>query len=107
MKTRLQMIPRLVLTTFVTSVLAQEVSIPDPSLNAAIRGALQKPAGPLTADELLSLSNLNAYNRGVRNLEGLGAAHNLTWLNLSFNQLTSLTLLAGLTNLNSLDLSQN
>jgi hypothetical protein len=34
--------------------LAQEVSIPDPGLNAAIRDALQKPSGPLTQQDLLS-----------------------------------------------------
>lgn len=38
----------LVLTGFTTSGLAQEVSVPDPGLNAAIRDALQKPTGPLT-----------------------------------------------------------
>ena len=39
---------------------AQEVSIPDPGLNAAILAALQKPSGPLTEQDLLSLTNLNA-----------------------------------------------
>ena len=33
----------------------QEVSIPDSGLNAAIRDALQKPSGPLTERDLLSL----------------------------------------------------
>jgi len=36
------------LTNFVASTLAQEVSIPDPGLAAAIRDALQKPNGLLT-----------------------------------------------------------
>ena len=43
--------------------LAQEVSIPDPGLNAAIRDALQKPSSPLTQQDLLSLTNLNASSR--------------------------------------------
>jgi hypothetical protein len=39
---------------------AQEVTVPDPGLNAAIRDALQKPNGPLTEQDLLSLTNLSA-----------------------------------------------
>ena len=45
----------LALTSFVATTLAQEVSIPDPGLDAAIREALQKPFGPLTEQDLLSL----------------------------------------------------
>ena len=39
----------LVLASFVTTTLAQEVQIPDPGLNAAIREALEQPNGPLTS----------------------------------------------------------
>lgn len=53
--------------------LAQEVSIPDPGLNAAIRDALQKPFDPLTEQDLLRLTNLNASRRNVRSIEGLEA----------------------------------
>ena len=42
---------------------AQEVSIPDPGLNAAIRDALQKPIGPFTTTDLLGLTNLSARSR--------------------------------------------
>ena len=53
MKTIIRVIRRWVLTlvtlaTFLTSTLAQDVSVPDPGLNAAIRVALGKPFGPLT-----------------------------------------------------------
>jgi hypothetical protein len=47
----------LTLTHFGVSALAQKVSIPDRNLNAVIRGALQKPNGPLTAQGLLGLPN--------------------------------------------------
>ncbi len=92
MKTRFRMVLLLVLMGFLTNVLAQEVSIPDPGLNAAIRRTLGKAAGPLTAEDLLSLTSLDASSGGVRSLEGLGAAHNLTTLVLYGNSLTSLTL---------------
>src|SRR6516225_8391981 len=72
------------------SVQAQEISLPDPGLNAAIRTALGKPAGPLTARDLLSLTNLNASGQipAVMTLEGLGTALNLVTLSLRGNQLT-------------------
>src|SRR5262245_25646645 len=71
MKRLSRMVVPLVLASFVTSVSAQEVSIPDPGLNAAIRDALQKPTGPLTVVDLLSLTNLDASDREVSSLEGL------------------------------------
>src|SRR6266487_6347328 len=107
MKTTRNIVRLLVLTSFIATAQAQEVSIPDPGLNAAIREALQKPSGPLTEQDLLSLTNLNACCRSVKSLEGLGAAHNLTVLYLGYNQLTSLTLPAGLGQLSQLVLRRN
>ena len=107
MKTLSQILRLLVLTSLMAMAQAQEVSIPDPGLNAAIRDALQKPAGPLMEQDLLSLVNLYACCRGVRSLEGLEAAHNLATLDLSANQLTSFTLPTGLTSLTTLVLGGN
>ena len=50
---------------FFGSATAQEVVIPDPGLDAAIREALQKPTGPLTEPDLLSLTHLDAPNRNI------------------------------------------
>lgn len=86
---------------------AQNVSIPDPGLDAAIRFTLQKTNGPLTVQDLLSLSQLQAGHRNVSDLTGLDGARNLTLLNLSDNSLTNFTLPATLTNLAVLDLSFN
>src|SRR2546428_555134 len=83
------------------------VTIPDPGLDAAIREALQKPSGPLTEQDLLSLTVLNATNRNVSSIEGLEAARNLVSLNLQVNQLTNFSLPNTLTNLTVLDLSVN
>ncbi|HTD89014.1 MAG TPA: hypothetical protein VK850_20780, partial [Candidatus Binatia bacterium] len=69
----------LILTFFITTLataLAQEVSIPDPGLNAAIRAAIQKPAGPLTQQDMLGLTNLSAGGRNISSVEGLQAARN-------------------------------
>ncbi|MSU62452.1 MAG: hypothetical protein EXS31_08655 [Pedosphaera sp.] len=88
----------LTLTTFLTSVRAQEVAIPDPGLHAAIRDMLGKSTGPLTPQDLLSLTNVSASCvKGanqcsfVENLEGLGAAHNLTSLSIGVGGYTGST----------------
>jgi formylglycine-generating enzyme required for sulfatase activity len=97
----------LALTGLVTSAFAQNISIPDPGLDAAIRFTLQKTNGPLTTQDLLSLSQLQAGNRNISDLTGLDAARNLTLLNLSGNSVTNFTLPGALTNLAILDLSFN
>ena len=83
------------------------MSTPDPDLNAAIREALQKPIGPLTEEELLNLTVLNACCRNVRGLQGLETARNLATLYVMFNQLTNVSIASGLTKLTTLDLSFN
>jgi internalin A len=88
------------------SPLAEEVPIPDPGLNAAIRETLGK-SGLLIVQDLLRLTDLNAEARGVSNLEGLEAAPNLTSLRLGGNRLINFSLPAGLTNLTTLDLHNN
>ena len=97
----------LVLANFVGSISAQEVSIPDPSLNAVIREVLQKPAGPLTQSDMLSLTNLSAIFRNITNVQGLEAAQNLVSLDLQDNRITSVNILTNLTRLVFLDLSEN
>jgi formylglycine-generating enzyme required for sulfatase activity len=86
---------------------AQEVSVSDPGLNAAIRQALQKPSGPLTESDLLSLTNLSAEGFNIENVEGLQAARNLRILDLVSNSLTNFPIADALTNLTILDLSGN
>lgn len=99
-------LPLLALTCLVTSAPAQVV-IPDPGLDAAVRQALQKPTGPLSSQDLLSLTNLDASQRNITNLAGLEAARNLTTLSLQTNSLTLLSVPSELTNLVTIDLSFN
>jgi formylglycine-generating enzyme required for sulfatase activity len=95
------------MTCFLLSAGAQEVSIPDPGLNAAIREALQKPNGPLTESDLLSLTNLSAGLRNISSVEGLESARNLRILDLDNNSITNFTIASVLTNLSILDLFNN
>src|SRR5262245_27276224 len=85
LKTKFAIVLTLALTSFIASAIAQEVIIPDPGLNAAIRQALEKPNGPLTETDLLGLTNLIADARNITNLAGLEAARNLTALSLQSN----------------------
>jgi formylglycine-generating enzyme required for sulfatase activity len=97
----------LILTGFVTPPRAQEVIIPDPNLNTAIREALGKPAGPLTQLDMLTLTNFGAVFRNITNVQGLEAARNLTSLDLQDNRITNVNILTNLTRLVFLDLSEN
>jgi hypothetical protein len=97
----------LILANVATSTRAQEVSIPDPGLNAAIHEALQIPDGPLTEPDLLSLVVLHARSGNISNLQGLEVAQDLALLDLQSNQLSSTSLPAGLTRLGFLDVSAN
>jgi hypothetical protein len=51
------------LTNFAASTLAQEVSIADPGLNAAIREALEKPSGPVPKSWRANRSVSNNWDR--------------------------------------------
>src|SRR4029077_2506660 len=93
--------------SFATSARAQNVTIPDPGLDAAVRAALQKPNGPLTAQDLLGLTNLTARSKNIQNLQGLEAAHHLRDLDLESNLLVNATSPAGFNDLNFLDLGFN
>jgi formylglycine-generating enzyme required for sulfatase activity len=97
----------LALTNFAASTLAQEVSIPDPNLDAVIRALLQKPNGSLTQSDMLGLTNLSAIFQNITNLQGLEAAQNLVSLDLQDNRIASLNFPTNLTRLVSLDLSEN
>src|SRR5262245_5894334 len=102
-----QIVSTLVLTSFIVSLQAQTISIPDPGLNAAIRDALHKPGGPLTEQDLLSLVSLIASERNVKRTDGLEGALNLTSLDLDSNSLTNFSLPSGFTKLQLLDVSFN
>ncbi|HXT39303.1 MAG TPA: SUMF1/EgtB/PvdO family nonheme iron enzyme [Candidatus Angelobacter sp.] len=95
------------LISFATPTPAQEVSVPDPNLDAAIREVLGKPAGPLTQQDMLGLTNFGAVFRNITNVQGLEAARNLVSLDLQDNRITNVNILTNLTRLVLLDLGEN
>ncbi len=87
---------------------AQVVNIPDTNLRAAIAEALDKaPGATITADEMATLTHLEAHDRGIRDLTGLEAATHLKHLRLPRNLISDLSPLAGLINLGSLSVWDN
>jgi hypothetical protein len=83
------------------------VAIADPNLEAAIRSALAKPTGELTAEDLGSLQELDAPYREISSLSGLEAATNLNFVNLEGNRIADASPLAGLTGLEVISLNEN
>jgi len=108
-KTLFQILRLLVLTSLMVTGQAQEVSIPDPALNTFVRLALglQYSVAPLTTQDLLSLTNLDAgrceFCPVVSSLEGLEAAQNLTSLFLQGHGLMDASPLSGLPSLTTLN----
>ena len=91
---------------------AQTVNIPDPALQSAIRGALNKPAGEITVADMENLQQLSCRSYGfgpepIGSLEGLEAAKNLTTLRLEYDRVQKLALPLGRVSLTTLDLSRN
>ena len=98
----------IIFTYWCSTISAQLVDIPDPNLKQAIREKLVLPDEiPITQQEMLQLTGLDAKNRQINNLTGLEYATNLTWLDLSGNNISNLKSLAKLIQLERLWLYVN
>ena len=98
----------IIFTYWCSTISAQLVDIPDPNLKQAIREKLVLPDEiPITQQEILQLTGLDAKNRQINNLTGLEYATNLTWLDLSGNNISNLKSLAKLIQLERLWLYVN
>lgn len=84
------------------------IFIRDIFLRSAIRKELviQAPQ-PITAGDMLRLTKLNAENKGIMYLDGLGYAKNLTYLDVSHNFITYANLLKNHSKLTYVDMSYN
>ena len=80
-----------------------QVHFPDSNLRAAVAEALGKSINaPITAEEMQGLRRLDGENRGIRDLTGLEFATNLTYINISHNQVSDLSPVVGLSELRAL-----
>ena len=83
------------------------VHIPDDSLRSSLRAELEvslrkDPDSPITAADMLTLTEFDPSYPGIQDLTGLEFATNLTHLRFPSSELSTLTPLAGLTNLTEL-----
>ena len=89
------------------------VQIPDPNLRTVIAAELDKsPNAPITAEEMKRLRNLDACrggpcDRGIRDLTGVQFATNLRRINISHNQVSDVSPVAGLIELRELWITDN
>ncbi|MGV8150046.1 MAG: leucine-rich repeat domain-containing protein [Alkaliphilus sp.] len=84
------------------------IHIPDAGLEVAVREALSKSTGTITAADMEELIHLNAAQRfNIVDLTGLEYAINLITLDLRMNQITDIYPLGNLTNLVELVLFGN
>jgi len=83
------------------------IEIPNPQLEKVIRNTLSNAQGNLYDKDLKKITSLDASERGISNLEGIGCCSHLKELDLRDNEIKDISPLSKLDNLKKLDLSQN
>ncbi len=98
----------MLLLIFPPTASAQTVNIPDANLHAAIAKALGKASNArITADEMATLTHLEANDANISDLTGLEAATNLELLELNSNLISDISPLMGLIKLRHVELRRN
>ena len=93
---------------FPLAIHAQTVDMPDVNLRAAITAALGKtPGATITAEEIATLTRLEAHDADIRDLTGLAFATNLEEINCNNNLISDLSPLTDLVNLRVIELRDN
>lgn len=86
----------------------QPLAFEDPNLEQALKSLLNKNDDEsLTKEDLESLIDVILSNKGIKSLQGLEYAVNMTNLSLTNNQISDLSPLAGLVKLRSLEAANN
>jgi len=79
-----------------------EVNFPDPAMEAQIRSRLNQPTGPLLAEDVATITQIQGLGAGITDLTGLECATGLTYVDLRNNTITDVTPLANATLVESL-----
>ncbi|MBT3813906.1 hypothetical protein HOE37_05235 [Candidatus Woesearchaeota archaeon] len=85
----------------------EAITFDDPQLEAAVRGAIEKPEGDIYPADVVELTGLNANNLGIVELGGIEHLTSLETLELKYNSIVDIALLSSLTGLKSLNLYGN
>src|SRR5438445_1195723 len=97
----------LVFSSWCGALRAQTVHFSDTNLEAAVREAIGKPTGPISAGDLQPLMSFSAGGRNIADLSGLEFATNLTWLSVDMNRIRSLEVLKKMPQLTLLGIENN
>src|SRR5437667_12476765 len=84
--------------------------LPDKNLEAAVRSVIFEKKGTdaeITDDDLKKVYILEARGKGIKDLTGMEKCVNLMQLNLTKNEISDVSALKEIKNLQSLDLSHN
>ena len=93
---------------FPRTINAQIVNIPDANLRTFVTSVLSKPPGALiTADDMATLTHIEAHNAGIRNLTGLEFATKLEEIRLNNSLISDLSPLSELNRLRIIELRDN
>ena len=79
----------------------------DPNFEIVIRDALNKPSGDITESDLLTITQIDGWSRGITNIDGIEYCENLEVINLRDNNINNIDALVDLTKLTGLSLSIN
>ncbi|MDH4292118.1 MAG: leucine-rich repeat domain-containing protein [Dehalococcoidia bacterium] len=85
----------------------EAVTFADPNLEAAVRGVIAIPQGPIYTSDLDRLYSLSASEKNIADLTGLECATSLIVLEVQSNQISDISPLANLTSLTGLYLEYN
>ena len=84
-----------------------EISIPDSSLQAAVRELIAKPTGPIRTSDIISITEIRAEEKGIVSLVGLEAFTSLQVLHIRGNRVQDLSPIAGLSGMITITASGN
>ena len=86
----------------------EEIWMPDPNLRQAVREELALPTPvPLTKENILQLSGLDARGKGITDIQGLEFARNLTHFDFGGNHIQDISPLQHLSKLSGISLFGN
>ncbi|WP_461568075.1 leucine-rich repeat domain-containing protein [Thermincola ferriacetica] len=89
------------------SIPGTRVTFTDPNLERCVREAIGKEEGEILRNDVLELTELTATCADIESLEGIEFLENLTYLNLSYNNISDITPLQSLSKLENLKLKFN
>lgn len=101
-------VPSIMAIVNITPFQDRVVSFPDPNLDQAVRNAiLDYTSDPIYLSRVWYLTYLGAGEGGIQSLSGIEELVNLEYLELSYNSISDISLLANLTTLRTLYMDGN